>query len=76
VSPLLNYTTTVPVSRTIGQVHALLVEGGARQIMTTYNNVGTPTGVAFAIEVPGGNPDPDEWDDVLNALADLDEASA
>jgi hypothetical protein len=52
--PLLNYTTTVPVSRSIGQVHALLVEGGARQIMTAYDDVGTPTGVSFAIQVPGG----------------------
>lgn len=53
--PLLNYTTTVPVMRTIGQVQALLVEGGARQIMTVYNDVGTPTGVSFAITVPGGS---------------------
>jgi hypothetical protein len=55
VSPLLNYTTTVPVTRTIGQVHALLVEGGARQIMTGYDAVGTPTGVSFAIEVSDGS---------------------
>jgi hypothetical protein len=53
--PLLNYTTTVAVSRTIGAVHALLVEGGARQIMTGYDAVGTPTGVSFAIEVSGGS---------------------
>lgn len=53
--PLLNYTTSVPVSRTIGQVHALLVEGGARQIMTGYDAVGTPTGVSFAIEVEDGS---------------------
>lgn len=52
--PLLNYTTTVPVTKTIGLVHALLVEAGARQIMTAYDAVGTPTGVSFAIEVPGG----------------------
>jgi hypothetical protein len=55
VSPLLNYTTSVSVARTIGQVHALLVEGGARQIMTTYDPVGTPKGVTFAIEVVGGS---------------------
>lgn len=55
MSPLLNYTTTVAVSRTIGQVHALLVEGGARQIMTGYSDVGVPIGVTFAIEVPGGS---------------------
>ena len=52
--PLLNYTTTVAVSRTIGQVQAILVEGGARQIMTEYDPVGTPTGVTFAIETADG----------------------
>lgn len=52
--PLLNYTTSVAVTKTIGLVHGLLVEAGARQIMTAYDSVGTPTGVSFAIEVPGG----------------------
>jgi hypothetical protein len=49
VSPLLNYTTTVEARRTIGQVHSILVEGGARQIMTEYSEVGSPIGVTFAI---------------------------
>ena len=52
--PLLNYTTTVPAVRTIGQVQALLVEGGARQIMAEYNDVGTPIGIAFAVETGFG----------------------
>lgn len=30
--PLLNYTTTVPVHRTVGQVQALLVEAGGQQL--------------------------------------------
>jgi hypothetical protein len=55
VSPLLNYTTTVAAPRTIGQVHAILVEAGARQIMTTYSEIGEPTGIAFAIETAGGS---------------------
>jgi hypothetical protein len=52
--PLLNYTTTVPVHRTIGQVHALLVAAGARQIMTTYSGTGAPTGVSFGIATADG----------------------
>lgn len=52
--PLLNYTTSVPVSRTIGQVQALLVEAGARSISTNYDEVGTPTGVAFSIQTAFG----------------------
>lgn len=52
--PLLNYTTSVPVSRTIGQVQGLLVEAGARQIMTRYDDVGSPIGLAFAVETLHG----------------------
>lgn len=54
MSPLLNYTTTVPVSRTIGQVQGLLVEAGARAIMATYDDVGTPTAISFSTETPLG----------------------
>lgn len=52
--PLLNYTTTVPVGRTIGQIHGLLVEAGARQVMTEYDPVGRATGIAFAVETAHG----------------------
>jgi hypothetical protein len=52
--PLLNYTTTVAVSRTIGQVQAALVEAGARKIMTTYDEVGRAEGVAFTVEAGYG----------------------
>lgn len=52
--PLLNYTTTVPVNRTIGGIQGLLVEAGARQIMTSYSDVGQAVGVAFAIETSLG----------------------
>lgn len=52
--PLLNYTTTVPVSRTIGVVQGLLVEGGARAIQTNYSPVGAATGIGFTIETTHG----------------------
>lgn len=52
--PLLDYTTTVPASRTIGQVQGLLVEAGARQIMTEYDATGTPSAIAFAVETGYG----------------------
>ena len=51
---LLNYTTTVPVHRTLGQVTELLVKAGARQMMTEYAADGAPTGLTFAIAVEGG----------------------
>lgn len=52
--PLLNYTTEVAVSRSVGNVQALLVEAGARQIMSEFNDVGTPIAVAFAIDTGYG----------------------
>lgn len=52
--PLLNYTTTVPVNRTLGQVQGLLVEAGARAIMAEYDDVGRVTGLSFAVEMPYG----------------------
>lgn len=52
--PLLNYTTEVPVGRTIGQVQTLLVQAGARSIMSTYDDSGAATGLAFAVETAYG----------------------
>lgn len=52
--PLLNYTTAVPVARTIGAIQGLLVEAGARAIQTEYDDVGRPTSIAFAIETAYG----------------------
>jgi hypothetical protein len=51
---LLNYTTEVPVNRTIAQVHALLVEAGARSIATHYNEVGGPIGIGFMVQTFSG----------------------
>lgn len=52
--PLLNYTTSVAVSRTVGQIQGLLVEAGARSIMADYDEVGNITGLSFAIQGPMG----------------------
>lgn len=52
--PLLNYTTSVPVSRTIGQIQGLLVEAGARSVMTSYDDIGRPAGIAFAVQTLHG----------------------
>jgi hypothetical protein len=52
--PLLNYTTSVSVTRTVGQVQGLLVEAGARSIMADYDDVGNVTGLSFAVQGPMG----------------------
>jgi len=50
VSPILNYTTEVAVSRTVGQVQGVLVEAGARAIMAEYDDVGNVTGMSFVVD--------------------------
>lgn len=52
--PLLNYTTDVPVSRTLGHVQALLVEAGARSISTEYDEVGKAAGMGFVVQTAYG----------------------
>lgn len=53
MSPLLNYTTTVPVNRTVNAIHELLAKAGAHQVATTYSD-GQPSGVAFSLMTPAG----------------------
>lgn len=52
--PILNYTTSVAASRTVGQVQALLVRAGARAIMAEYGPEGEVTGLSFAVDGPNG----------------------
>ena len=54
MSPLLDYTTKVPVSRTIAQVQAKLVEHGARAVMMEYDDRGRITALAFNVNMPNG----------------------
>ena len=52
--PLLNYTTTVPVSRSIADVHKALVKAKARAIQTEYDDDGAPSSVAFSVDTAYG----------------------
>ena len=55
MSPLLDYTTKVPVSRTIAEIQAKLVEHGARAVMMEYAKTGGRIqALAFEIEMPNG----------------------
>lgn len=51
---LLNYTTEVPASRSIGQIQGMLVEAGARKIASDYNDKGLISALMFAVETPYG----------------------
>jgi hypothetical protein len=55
MSPLLDYTTSVPVSRTIAQIQAKLVEHGARAVMMEYGEDGRIKALAFNIKMPNGD---------------------
>lgn len=44
-------TTTIPAERTAQEIHALLVEAGARQVLTEYNDKREITGIHFIMNV-------------------------
>jgi len=52
--PLLDYTTSVPVSRTVSQIQSRLVEHGARAVMMEYDDRGRINALAFKVRMPNG----------------------
>jgi len=52
--PLLDYTSKVPVSRTISQIQAKLVEHGARAVMMEYGDDGRIKALSFNVKMPNG----------------------
>jgi hypothetical protein len=52
--PILNYTTEVPVDRTLAEIQRLLARQGARSILTDYDEQGSPVKISFLIEAPYG----------------------
>lgn len=55
MSPLLDYTSTVPVSRTIAVIQAKLVEHGARAVMMEYGDDGRIKALSFNVKMPNGD---------------------
>lgn len=51
--PTLNYTTSVPVSRTLTEIQALLVKYGADAVVTRFTG-GKPSGLSFTLPTPHG----------------------
>lgn len=51
---LLNYTTTVTVEKTVGEIQRLLSKNGARSIQTDYDAEGEPIALAFQVETKVG----------------------
>lgn len=49
-----NYTTTIDVYKSLGEIQGALASHGARKIMVDYNEAGRPVGITFGIETPVG----------------------
>jgi hypothetical protein len=49
-----NYTTDIPTSKTVSEIHAMLAEHGARKIMFDYDGDARITSVMFSILTPNG----------------------
>lgn len=52
--PLLNYTTTVNVYKTLGEIQIQLVNHGAKKIMQDYDDAGHITALSFLVDTPTG----------------------
>lgn len=50
---ILNYSTTVPAVKTVGEIQAMLGRAGAATVATTYEG-GQPSGVTFVLDTPVG----------------------
>lgn len=51
--PPLNYTTTVPADRTVGECQSILARSGAHAVQTTYANR-RASGLGFTLDTPHG----------------------
>lgn len=49
-----NYTTTIDVYKSLGEIQGALEKHGARKIMVDYDGNGSPVSVMFGIETPEG----------------------
>lgn len=51
---LLNYSTTIDVHKTLGEIQAILVKHGARKLMYDYNDNGQIQALCFSVITPFG----------------------
>lgn len=49
-----NYTTTIDIHKSLGEIEEALARHGARKIMVDYDGAGNPIGIAFGIEMSTG----------------------
>jgi len=69
--PLLNYTTSVPVSRSIQEISKALVKAGASSVMQDFDSKGVVSAVSFKIVLEGNQISfklPANWQSVLEVM--------
>jgi hypothetical protein len=52
--PILNYTTSVPVGKTVAEISQMLVEHGAQSLLLEYNAQREPCAISFRIQTQYG----------------------
>lgn len=69
--PILNYTTSIEVSKTMGEIQSALARRGVTRISTLYDDAGLAAGLGFAMKTDYGMRDfelPVRTDGVLAAM--------
>jgi len=71
--PILNYTTTISVSKTAGEIQEILAKAGANRVMIEFGADRTPDAIYFEIDVNNNTAQfrlPSRWHGVAQALQD------
>jgi hypothetical protein len=69
--PLLNYTTKVPVVRSVNEIQKILIKGGAKSILQDYDDNGKIEAISFKITLNGADISfrlPSRTDEVLQVM--------
>ena len=71
--PILNYTTSIHVSKSVGEIQIMLAKAGANRISITYSELGIPVALEFFIDLAGtpvGFRLPSRWYGIYQLLKD------
>ena len=53
--PIKNYTTKIPVAKTVSEIEVILSNHGAKKILKDYDGGGHLSGISFMVETPSGS---------------------
>jgi hypothetical protein len=71
MSPILNYTTTISVQRTAGEIQEILARAGAKSVLIEYGPDRIPEAISFQVELNARSVSfrlPSQWRGVHMAL--------